>query len=242
MEVKTIVPEKYQCLSGSWLKIIAMVAMLIDHLAFFVLQFNPNFVEPLFTVGGKSVSWYMLMRLFGRLAYPLFAFLLVEGFMHTRDRRRYGRNLLLFALLSELPWNLTHTGTWHCGSQNVFFTLLLGFLGLCVIEKYRNQIRQMALWLLVLIGTCILVRADYGCSGFGFILLIYVLRTSRVFQTIIGCCFLSTTWKAGLAFIPINLYNGKRGFIGKGWAKYIFYVFYPAHLLLIYFIQLQVYR
>ncbi len=242
MKTTLLVPEKYQCLSGSWLKVIAMTAMLIDHLAAFILQFNTSFVEPLFTIGGRSVSWYMLMRLVGRIAFPLFAFLLVEGFLHTRDRRRYGRNLLIFALISELPWNLTHTGTLLCGSQNVFVTLLLGYLGLCVVERFKDDIRRMSLVLLLMVAACILIRADYGCSGFGFILLLYVLRTNRIFQTIIGACLLPNTWKAGLAFIPINLYNGKRGFIGKGWAKYIFYVFYPAHLFLIYLIQLQVFH
>ena len=241
-KITWLVPEKYQCLSGSWLKVIAMTAMLIDHMAAFILQFNTSFVEPLFTIGGRSVSWYMLMRLVGRIAFPLFAFLLVEGFLHTRDRRRYGRNLLIFALISELPWNLTHTGTLLCGSQNVFFTLLLGYLGLCVVERFKDDIKRMSLVLLLMVAACILIRADYGCSGFGFILLLYVLRTNRIFQTIIGACLLPNTWKDGLAFIPINLYNGKRGFIGKGWAKYIFYVFYPAHLFLIYLIQLQVFH
>lgn len=233
-EQKTIL-NKWQILSGSWLKMIAIVTMLIDHLTFFVWSRNHAIFEPLFALGHKQVTLYFILRGIGRLAFPIFAFLIVEGFIHTHDRKKYGRNLLLFALLSELPWNLVHSGTWLYPTQNVLFTLFLGFLGLCAIEHFRTDKMRMGLSLIGLLGLSILLRSDYGCSGYGFILFLYMLRQNRLLQAVIGSCILGSRWVAGLAFIPINMYNGQRGFIGGGkFAKYLFYLFYPLHLLCIY--------
>ena len=84
---------KYQILSGSSLKVLAMVTMLIDHLAAFYFYDDPWFRRALFDVGHKHVSVYFLMRAVGRIAFPVFAFLLVEGFLHTSNRKRYGLSL-----------------------------------------------------------------------------------------------------------------------------------------------------
>lgn len=227
----------YRILSGSWLKLIAVVCMLIDHLAAFYLFKLPVMHTELFMLGHHAVTPLLMMRLVGRLAFPIFAFLIVEGFLHTRSRVRYGRNLLIFALLSELPWNLIHSGTWHYPSQNVFFTLLLGYLGLCALEYFKDDSRGLLASLLGLLVASVLMRADYGCSGYGFILLLYVLRENRILQAIIGSCVLGSRWIAGLAFIPINMYNGERGFVKGPVAKYLFYLFYPLHLLVIYLLR-----
>ena len=227
----------YRILSGSWLKLIAVVCMLIDHLAAFYLFKLPVMHTELFMLGHHAVTPLLMMRLVGRLAFPIFAFLIVEGFLHTRSRVRYGRNLLIFALLSELPWNLIHSGTWHYPSQNVFFTLLLGYLGLCALEYFKYDSRRLLASLLGLLVASVLMRADYGCSGYGFILLLYVLRENRILQAIIGSCVLGSRWIAGLAFIPINMYNGERGFVKGPVAKYLFYLFYPLHLLVIYLLR-----
>lgn len=236
--------ERFQKLSGSGLKLLAMVLMAIDHTAFYLLGHIDAAWEPLFVLGHNEISCYFLMRFVGRLAFPIFAFLIVEGFLHTHNRRKYGRNLLLFAFISEIPWNLTHEGHLYGWSQNVFFTLFLGFLALCVVKKWEQRnpddqaaTRRMAIWLFAIIVTGILVHSDYGTSDVSFILLLYVLRHQAIFRAAIGCCFLSSRWMAGLAFIPISMYNGKRGFIKGRWFKYLFYAFYPLHLLLLYYIK-----
>lgn len=225
-------------LDGSWLKLIAIVSMFIDHLAAYYLRYDPQFIHPLFVIGHKQISIYFLLRTVGRLAFPIFAFLIVEGFIHTHSRKKYGRNLLLFAFISEIPWNLAHSGTWHYAGQNVLFTLFVGFLGLCAIEHFREDRRWLAASLIGLLVLSVLLRSDYSCSGYGFILMLYVLRNNRLLQAVIGCCFLSSRWLAGLAFIPINMYNGRRGFIKGPVAKYLFYAFYPLHLLVLYFLRL----
>ena len=234
-----LLPERWHVLSGSWLKIIAMASMLIDHVASQLLRNNFTFTEPLITIGHHSITWYYLLRSVGRLAFPIFCFLLVEGFQHTHDRWKYGRNLFVFALISEIPWNLTHGGHIYGWSQNVFFTLFLGYLALCVVRRWEEdrQNRHLALRILALIVAGILLRCDYGSCGISFILLLYVLRHNEIFRTAIGCCFLGSRWIAGLAFIPIAFYNGRRGFIQGPFGKYLFYAFYPLHLLALYFIK-----
>lgn len=235
-----IVPERWRLLSGSWLKVIAMVSMAIDHVAAYLLRFDPDYTAVFFTVGNKQVSWCFLMRCIGRLAFPLFAFLLVEGFLHTSNRMKYGRNLLLFALLSEFSYDLVRRGSLFAAGQNVFFTLFLGFLALYAVDRWesgKDSAVRLAVILFSLIGIGMLFHTDYGSTGVSFILLLYVLRHHRVFQAAIGWCFLPMRWIAGLAFIPINLYNGRRGFIQGAIGKYLFYVFYPLHLLVIYLLR-----
>lgn len=131
-----VIAKKYKILSGSMLKLIAVLAMLTDHVAAFVLAYYKPALTPFISIGSHELSLYRLMRIAGRIAFPIFCFLLVEGFLHTSDRRRYGRNLLIFAFISEVPWNLLHSGSLFYSGQNVFFTLFIGYLGLCVIEKY----------------------------------------------------------------------------------------------------------
>lgn len=223
-------------LSGSHIKLLAVLTMLLDHLATFWWCRLPEFQIVLFSIGRREVTLYILLRMVGRLAFPLFAFLIVQGFLHTRSHRRYGINLAVFALLSEIPWNLVHGGRLFFPTQNVFFTLLLGYLGICAIERYREQWKPLLGCLLGLLVVSVFLRADYGCSGYGFILLLYALRENRILQGIIGSCVLGSRWIAGMAFIPINLYNGQRGFVkGPVW-KYAFYLFYPLHLLAIWWL------
>ena len=233
--------KKYQCLSGSWLKLLAIVTMLIDHVAEHIFCGMPWAFYHILEVGDRVLTPYVLLRGVGRISFPLFAFLIVEGFLHTHDRRKYGRNLLLFALISEIPWNLVHKNLLFWSQQNVFFTLFLGYLGICVIHYYQDDLERKVLYLLALLVASILCRADYGCSGFGFILLLYVLRNHKLYMSVIGSCFLSSHWRAVLAFIPICMYNGERGFVKGNWLKYAFYVFYPLHLFVLYLIKLHLY-
>lgn len=227
--------NKYKVLSGSVLKLIALVTMLIDHIAAVFLQNSPIL---LFTIFGHKVLLYSFLRGVGRIAFPIYVFLIVEGYLHTRSRVRYGASLALFALLSEIPWNLEHTGRiFFISSQNVYFTLFLGYLAICMIERYQEKPLFQGTWLLGLLVLSIILRADYGIRGYCFILFMYCLREHELLRAIIGCGFLSSTWKAGLAFIPITLYNGERGFIRGKVLKYAFYLVYPVHLFVLYLLK-----
>lgn len=231
-----LIPEKARVLSGSWLKLLAVILMLIDHTGAVIVSRCPQAV--LFTVLGKAVTLYTLMRLVGRVAFPLFAFLLVEGFLHTHDRRRYALRLGVFALLSEVPFDLAIKGKileWT--HQNVFITLCLGVLGLWALEQFRGKGWKQLLSLLALYGVALVSRCDYGVRGYGFVLLLYLLREQPISRAIIGAGYLSSTWQAGLAFIPMAFYNGQRGFIRDRFLQYAFYLFYPLHLLLLYIVK-----
>ena len=229
-----VIQEKYKVLSGSALKCIALVTMMIDHVAVVLLK-NSHIV--LLRTGTDPLTLYTVMRKIGRLSFPIYCFLLVEGFLHTHDRKKYGLNLLLFALISEIPWNLEHTGMLRYAGQNVFFTLFLGYLGLCCLEYLKEQPHRQLGALLLLVLTAICLKADYGVAGFGFILLLYLLREQKILQAVLGTCFLTSSWAGGLAFIPINRSTGRRGFIRGKVLKYLFYAAYPVHILILYWIR-----
>ena len=228
------IPKKYKILSGSVLKCIALFTMIVDHVGLHLLR-NSGIVL-LYTSAGP-LELFTLMRKVGRLAFPIYCFLLVEGFLHTHDRRKYGLNLLAFALISEIPWNLEHTGALYCPSQNVFFTLFLGYAGMCCIEELKERPLEQLISLIALVLVAMNLKADYGIGGFAFILVMYLLREQKILQAIVGTCIESGGWAAGLAFIPINLYNGQRGFIQGKVMKYLFYAAYPVHIMIIYLIR-----
>ena len=228
------IPKKYKILSGSVLKCIALFTMIVDHVGLHLLR-NSGIVL-LYTSAGP-LELFTLMRKVGRLAFPIYCFLLVEGFLHTHDRRKYGLNLLAFALISEIPWNLEHTGALYCPSQNVFFTLFLGYAGMCCIEELKERPLEQLISLIALVLVAMNLKADYGIGGFAFILVMYLLREQKILQAVVGTCIESGGWAAGLAFIPINLYNGQRCFIKGKVMKYLFYAAYPVHILIIYLIK-----
>lgn len=224
-------------LNGSHLKLIAILGMTCDHVAYYFRGVADFLSLDLFFLGSYGITPYFIMRTFGRMAFPLFSFLIVEGFLNTSNRQKYGRNLFFFAIFSELPWNLAHSNSIFCGSQNVFFTLLLGYLGLCCLDKFKEKFIHMTLCLTILFILSLILRADYGCIGFGFIIMLYLLRNNIVHMSVVGSCFLPSTWRSGLSFIPISMYNGKRGFVKGFFWKFSFYLFYPLHLLIIWFIK-----
>ncbi|WP_373213927.1 TraX family protein [Ruminococcus sp. 5_1_39BFAA] len=234
----SFLPEKYRILSGSALKVLAMVIMLIDHTAAFLLNRYAPATTTLFTLGNTGFSIYRIMRDVGRAAFPIFCFLLVEGFLHTHDRRKYGLNLLVFACISEIPWNFAHGGElFNPARQNVFFTLFLGYLAFCALDYYKDRETMQLLCMLALFAVSWYLHADYGWRGYVFLLIMYWLHNKKAAQAVIGSSWLYYEWKACFAFLAINMYNGKRGFIrGKG-AKYFFYAFYPVHIAILYILQ-----
>ncbi len=235
-QTKSIIPDRYKILSGSALKCIALFTMIADHVGSHLLK-GTAYDVVLLQLGGKALTLSTLMGKVGRLAFPIYCFLLIEGFLHTHNRVKYGGSLLLFALISEIPWNLEHTGTLLYIKQNVFFTLFLGYVGLCCIQELREKPHVQLAALAVLALTAMYGMVDYGVVGFGFIQLLYCLRNHKILQAVLGSCFLSSRWVGGLAFIPINLYNGKRGFIRGRLLKYAFYAAYPLHIFIIYLIK-----
>ncbi len=228
--------KSFQILSGSSLKIIAVIAMTIDHFAASILYHGILIPAAPFSKDAPEWKIYLLyqaMRFIGRIAFPIFCFLLVEGFFYTSNRKKYAIRLFLFALISEFPFDLAlfHTPmTWK--HQNVFFTLFIGFLTIWAMEyrKYfTNTYLQKIICFLAGCGIAYVLKTDYDYLGITLIVVLYLFRTDRTLQTIAGCFSLIWEPRACLAFIPLNMYNGQRGLSLKSF----FYWFYPVHLLLL---------
>ena len=146
--------QKKKGISGSTVKIIAVVAMLIDHLAAALLTrilisngmmdvlMSEDYGQIMQWVADNAVLYYGMsaMRMIGRLGFPIFCFLLVEGFQKTRNIRKYVFRLGLFALISEIPFDLACSGkVLEFGYQNVYFTLFIGILSLCAFDFFAKH-------------------------------------------------------------------------------------------------------
>ena len=223
-----------------FLHIFAMATMLCDHLWATLVPGN---------------DW---LTCIGRLAFPIFAFMLVEGYFHTKNLRKYALRLFLFALLSEIPFNLMMGGSlFYPIHQNVLWTFLIS-LGLV---HWNGKMQGRKLWLRILVGCAtvvigyvagLLTMVDYHHAGILTVLVFYFFRQRKWwcylgqalclwyihaemlggFGWEIGAFFLPRQSLALLALIPIWLYRGKQGHHSRTF-QYICYGFYPLHLLIL---------
>lgn len=214
-------------LNGSWLKVIAMVTMTIDHMAVFLPFFH------------EHPTLYYAMRSIGRVALIIFAFLLAEGYIHTRNKRKYGRNLAVFAIISQLPYSLIHHHFLFYTHTNVGFTLLLAFFGMLAMEHYKEQKVKLVAILAAIIIVTILIKPVRSLAGVGLVWVFYLLRSHPVSRLFVGFCMIARNCILGqmAGFAVIGLYNGQRGFIKGPIGKYVFYAFYPLHLFLLWAIR-----
>lgn len=220
-------------LSGSTLKIIAMVTMLIDHIGAAVLA------RMIMAGNADLYDTYRLLRMIGRIAFPIFCFLLIEGFQYTKNAKKYAARLFLFAAISEIPFDLAFSAqVLEFEYQNVFFTLAIGLVTIMTYKKVEeapipNMVIKVVLQLAVaLAGGCVaeVLRTDYGMLGVMVLVVFYVLRANRFRQIVAGSVLFIENITALFAFIPVALYDGRRGLN----VKWLFYIFYPAHLLVLY--------
>ncbi len=227
--------RRFQCLDRLALKLIALVCMTIDHAAVLLV----------------SGSWYWPMRYIGRIAFPIYCFLLVEGYAHTRSRGNYLARLLAFFLISEVPFDLAFRHQWFNPSyQNVMLTLAIGLVTVWGADRCPRWLegrtgRPLPRWgeallaaVIAIAGYCAgeLFMTDYAGGGVLMILAFYLLRQHPICLTA-ALAFLMY-WFFGqvelpglLALIPIFLYNGRPGKRLPGVVgRYGFYAYYPMHL------------
>lgn len=217
------------------LKMIAIFTMFLDHLGYFIYN------------GLHSAFNY-----FGRITFPIFAFQISEGYIHTHDIKKYFLRLFIFAVISQLPFILYLQNVLHSGFElNIFFTLILGLFSIFIYDKSPNKL----LGILIVALTCYfgeLIKVDYGYWGVLLIFMFYLLKNNKVltiFAFLLMCIlkysgliytygfniiYIYLGISTFLAIIPITLYNGKLG----PKTKKLLYVFYPAHLFLFYLASL----
>ena len=249
-------------LSAFILKLFAIVTMAMDHTGAVLFPGNEE------------------LRIIGRLAFPIFCFLISEGFVHTKSVQKYLMRLGIFAVVSEIPFNLAFHRKLICDGCNVFVTLFLGLLALYLYdlimkwEEVPKAVSSIAALIPVVLScvTAQMIGSDYERYGVMLIFIFYIFRDNRTCAIIAfflcteiryGLSSVSTerfdsayswlklfedgdvTWYISssiqqyciLSAIPIALYNGKKGEYSFKWA---FYVFYPAHLILLWLIKLIV--
>ena len=217
-------------LVGTWLQIIA----------------DPNLYHQVYV-------FYRVLRGIGRLAFPLYIFLLVEGFFYTHSRKNYLCRLTLFLVLSEIPFDLAlklseasvMSGRfWTLGYQNVYFTLVIGFVGLLLAEAIEDVLgtgwKRVLLTVLVMFLTMLLanhLNTDYGMAGILAIFAAYFLRDySKELEmlaiVLVLAALSSVTELYALAdILLVYFYHGNRGTLKI--SKWAFYAFYPVHLLIL---------
>lgn len=206
-------------------------------------------------VSDSIIGHFTYLNYIGRIAFPIFAFQLVQGYLHTKNLKKYFIRLLIFACISQIPFMLFLSTFSNSYYLNIFFTLFLGAISIYVYNKADNKYLGIALVALI----CIIghfVQVDYGAYGVLIIFIFFVFRNKKIFMYLsfilatilkylpniirysqasalyIGCILFTC-----ISLIPIFLYNGKQG----PKVKYLFYIFYPLHLLILYFLRIIIY-
>ena len=208
------------------LKLIACGTMLLDH------------------IGAVLLPGMLGLRIFGRISFPTYCFLLAEGARHTRDAARYGARLLAVAVLSELPYDLALHGGWNWGHQNVMFTLVLGLVACRALGEGTSPLGlAVAAGCMVAAETA---KCSYGAMGVGMILLFFLTESWPKGCLVQALGLVILGWDSAkvwggipiqtlsvFAMLPLVLYGGRKA-ISSRWVQWMFYLFYPAHLLAVY--------
>jgi hypothetical protein len=226
-----------------------MIFMLCDHLWGTVIPGN---------------DW---LTCIGRISFPIFAFMIVEGYFHTRNLKKYVGRLLLFAVISEIPFNLAMGSRWfYPVHQNVLWSFLIsiGLIWLNERVKAKKILPRILVGVSTILLGCLLgiiTFVDFYHAGVLTVLAFYFFRRRKwwcyigqlvllwyinvevlgglSYEIVLGgeTYFLSQQSFALLALIPIWLYRGKQGYHSK-WLQYVYYAFYPVHLLILGLIKL----
>ena len=234
-------------LSQECLKIFACVTMLLDHIGAVSLLGQFGWLPASFIWDAN-----MMLRMIGRLAFPIYCFLLAEGAYHTRNRKEYAGRLFVGLLLSEIPFDLLFYGGITFAHQSVMVTLLLGYFYAVVM----NNIPVQGYRILLLAPFAMLaeiLHADYGGWGVAMIGLFVITREAPHKFWVQALCLGMIAWMIGgmsvaigpvaapiqlfsvAAMIPIALYDGRKR-TNNIWVRRGFYLFYPVHLVVLYMI------
>ena len=239
-------------LSASSLKFIAMGAMTLDHIGLVLIEngYLASFSGTDVQLNTLPLFWInFVIRLIGKIAFPIYAFLIVEGYKHTRDIRKYIIRLLIFGMIAEVPFDFAYRSAISLNAQNVIFTLTLGLVSIMTWNTIlgkdedgnRNNFYLVSekkrffaiLSLLLYVAFATFFRVDYYGFGVAIVWVMYVFRENIMFRNVITGVLLALGGPLDIggtmAFVPLKYYNGEKGLK----LKYLFYAFYPAHLLIL---------
>ncbi len=239
------------------LKWVAAVTMVIDHIGAVILEWA--LIE-------SAVPWDhnfwaivdLLLRAIGRSSFPIFIFLMVEALYYTKSRKKYLERLLVFCLISEVPFDLAigYTNTWEADFvtnffvpqyQNVFFTLACGFAAIWLIEEiYKSEklpfpieLLSYALIIAFFTAAAAFLKTDYGAGGVLAIIAGYFAKRFGLKPVFCGIVIIGVltvlsseleVWAAVIVLPLLAFYHGTKGRRGSRW---IFYIFYPAQFALL---------
>lgn len=245
------------------LKLVALFSMLLDHLAKVVL--SKGVLVDLLGVSGDFYLRTMMMAV-GRLAFPIFAWFVAEGCKKTKNPKKYLLRMLVFAVLSEVPFQLCFYGAATRGVQlalhNVMFTFLFAAGAIFLSEFLREKKVPYGLAVLLpcvaAMAICWWQYTDYNAWGCALVLLLYFVPGEKGQLLVLGAwiTLFQLLWKGStgyglswlggndynlllqwmvelLAVLFLAAYNGEKG-SHKPWSKWLFYGFYPVHLVLLY--------
>lgn len=263
--------RKVQIFSGTTLKIVATIAMSIEHFSKIVLAYITGAVWFPMQLNGLlahdkyiQIDEFIRFTLYkvGDIAYPLLFLLISEGYRYTKDRKKYITRMLIFALISEIPFDVgffsilsTREGTFpfYWKYQNVLFTYFFSLVCLYGIDKIKEHLSEnrngkrplfiffAALCLVATISITELLHCDYGATGVLLIIFFYLFRDRRFFQAsaLLFVHMIASGSQPNIfvviAAVMICLYSGKKG---KDINKYFFYLFYPIHIMILYLVTL----
>jgi len=232
MERNGFIGSRYG-VSGSTLKLFAVITMLIDHTGAAVLEpilGQSSLRNSDYQLYRTLLTLYRTMRGVGRLAFPIFCFLIVEGFFHTRSVRKYCERLFLFALISEFPFDFAlKRSVPYWNKQNVYFTLLIALICVWMLDSLREMPWVQLTALASAMYLTDALKTDYNYKGVFLIAMLYLFHDYRTYQCMAGAASISWEKYAPLSFLLCWFYNGKRGLR----LRYLFYVFYPGHLIVL---------
>ncbi len=245
--------EKKKGIPGSVLKLIAIITMFIDHAAAVLIEMGYFKVNEAAAENNTGVIVLdFVMRAIGRIAFPIFCFLLVEGYVHTRSKWKYLRNLIIFGLISEVPFDLAFQGDpLVLTYNNVYFNLMFSLLMMMCWDKITKgsfkesgvATRIMAISMVIVIAALATVTfTDYYCFGPLLVFFMFIFRGKKLPMFLSGLVVLFITGITELfALVDYALffnYNGQRG----RQRKMLFYLFYPVHLSILVLIRYLIFR
>lgn len=218
-------------LNNNQLKIIAVIAMLCDH------------------IGKQLLPQLTFLQILGRLAFPIFAYMIAEGCVYTKNRKKYLLHILILGVFCQLVYFISE----HSLYQNVLITFSFSVMTVFTVDCFIRKKNMLSGLLLLFYASAVVFiyfalpvlvegfKLDYGFFGMIMPVAVYYAPVKQLKQAVMFVCLVLLSldmggiqWFSLISVVFILLYNQKRGKLNL---KYLFYVFYPAHLAVIYLIK-----